>query len=533
MDLRRQLAVLRSWARWIVLGTVLAAVAAFGASQVLPRVYEADTRILVGQALESSSPNVDQFQSAQNLARTYAEIASSRTLLQRVMDSVGIDGPVEGFARRIVISTSVDQPFVDVLARGDTPEEAATIANTLATELLSLAGTVASQGDVVLDFIDDDLAAIQAQVVDIREEIAELVAGPRTVVNEDRLLVLEDRLVRLLGTYAALIQARTGSDSNRLTVIDEAVPPLEAASPRPLLNTVLAGIIGLLLIIAVAFVWETLDDRLRTAEDVERVTGLGVLARIVKMPGERGRKEIYRLATLLYPRSPVAEAFRTLRTNLEFAALDERYRSIVVTSAAAHEGKTVVAANLAIAYAQNGRSVILVDADLRQPAVHGMFGLYNELGLTDLARSEELAIDEVLQATEVPGLRILTAGTIPANPAELLGSQRNKGLMARLVSVADHVVIDTAPVGVVTDAALLAADADATVLVVRESFASERVIRRGRDALAAVNAHVVGVVLNFVRPRAGESEPYFGTYTDDRPGTPDARGAASPAGRSR
>ena len=140
----------------------------------------------------------------------------------------------------------------------------------------------------------------------------------------------------------------------------------------------------------------------------------------------------------------------------------------------------------------------------------------------------------MLQATEVPGLKVLTAGTIPGNPAELLGSLRIKNLLASLQGQADHIVIDTAPVGVVTDAAVLAAYADATVFVVRESFSSERVVRRGRDALASVNAHVVGAVLTFVRPRAGEAEPYFATYVDDKTmhaDTPAAIPSASAAGQ--
>ena len=125
----------------------------------------------------------------------------------------------------------------------------------------------------------------------------------------------------------------------------------------------------------------------------------------------------------------------------------------------------------------------------------------------------------VLQATEVPGLRILTAGTIPGNPAELLGSQRIKSLLATLRAEAEHIVIDTAPVGVVTDAALLAADADATVLVVRESFSSERVVRRGRDALAAVNAHLVGVVLNWMPYQLPGWVSRALTRTPDEPAT--------------
>lgn len=528
MDLRRQIGVLRSWAALIIVGTVVTAIVAFAIGSVVPKVYQTDARLLVGQALESSTPNVDQFATAQSLAATYGELASSRRVLEPVLAKLGLDDTLDAFRERIAISTQERQPFIDIVASGATPEEAKAIVDGIAAELVAISKAVVEEPTDVSSFNEEDLDLIRSQIVETRDELGGLVeiVNP-TVTQQDRIDILQTRLLSLRSAYAALLQATPDPQSNRLTVIDGGDLALLPTSPSPMFTLVLGALLGLLATIAAVFVWETIDDRVRSADDVERVTDLGVIGRVLKMPGDRGRGEIYRLATLLYPRSPAAEAFRALRTNLEFAALDQRYRTIVVTSAAAHEGKTVVAANLAIAYAQGGKQVILVDADLRLPGVQLMFGLDDTIGLTDLARSEAPALDEVLHATEVPGLRILTAGTIPPNPAELLGSQRMKALIARLLDAADVLVFDTAPVGVVTDAALLAADADATILVVRESFASERVVRRGREALAAVNANVAGVVLNFVRPRSGEADPYFGGYLDTGAETPDVHAAAS------
>lgn len=515
MDLRRQLGVLRSWAALIIVGTVIAAVVAFAIGSVMPKVYETDARLLVGQALESSTPNIDQFATAQSLAATYGELASSRRVLEPVLARIGLNETLDTFRERISIRTQERQPFIDIVATGSTPEEAKAIVDGISAELVAISKAVVEEPTDVSSFNEEDLDLIRSQIVDTRDEVERLVeiANP-SVAQQDRIDTLQTRLLALRSAYAALLQATPDPQSNRLTVIDDGDVATNPTSPSPIFTLVLGALLGLLATVAAVFVWETIDDRVRSADDVERVTDLGVIGRVLKMPGDRGRGEIYRLATLLYPRSPAAEAFRALRTNLEFAALDQRYRTIVVTSAAAHEGKTVVAANLAIAYAQGGKQVILVDADLRLPGLQLMFGLDDTIGLTDLARSDAPSLDTALHATEVPGLRILTAGTIPPNPAELLGSQRMKALIVRLLDAADVLVIDTAPVGVVTDAALLAADADATVLVVRESFASERIVRRGREALAAVNAHVAGVVLNFVRARSGEADPYFGAYLD-------------------
>jgi len=530
LDLRRQIAVLRSWGRWIALGVVLAAVAAFLVSQILPKVYEADTRLLVGQALQSSRPDVDQFQSAMNLSQTYAEIAGSRSLLSKVRDDAGIDEPIEVFRKRITVVTGAQQPFIDVFATGDDPEQAASLAASVAAELLRIAATVGSQEDPVLDFVGEDLAAIQDQIVEIRAEIAGLVAIPtRTAAQEVRLQLIEAGLTDLRGTYASLLALTDRNQSNRLTIIDPAVAPVAPASPRPLLNTVIAAILGLLVMIGVAFVWDTLDDRLRSADDVERATGLSTLGVIMHMPGDRNRKSFYRLATLLYPRSPAAEAFRSLRTNLDFSSLDEQLRTLLITSSGPSEGKTVVASNIAVAYAQGGRRVILVDADLRRPAVHEMFGLRNVRGLTDLARDEDLKVADVIHATEDPNLSIITAGTIPANPAELIGSHRMQETLERIREATDLVIIDTAPVGAVTDAAVLATDADATILVIRGQRTSERLARRGREALAKVNAHVVGAVLNDVTLQSGDAMPYYGLYVDDAPA---AGSIADPEGRA-
>jgi hypothetical protein len=241
--------------------------------------------------------------------------------------------------------------------------------------------------------------------------------------QQTRLDVLESRLVSLRATYAALLQNATTVAANRVSVIDPAVPPLEASSPRVVLNTVLAGILGILLAIGVVYLLEHIDDRMKSAEHVETVTGVPNLGTVLRMPGPVDREPFYRMATLLYPRSPAAEAFRTIRTNIEFASIDKPFRTIVVTSAAPGEGKTVTASNLAVAFAQSGRRTILVDADLRRPGVHDMFSQTNGAGLTDLVHSDTIRVEDVLRPTDNPNLWS-SPGIVPPNPAELLGSGR-------------------------------------------------------------------------------------------------------------
>jgi capsular exopolysaccharide synthesis family protein len=174
-----------------------------------------------------------------------------------------------------------------------------------------------------------------------------------------------------------------------------------------------------------------------------------------------------------------------------------------------------VAGNLAVAFAQAGRRTVLVDADLRRPGLHNLFSVPNAMGLTDMVLSDGMGVANVAHDTDEPNLRILTSGAVPANPAELLGSQRMALIIQRILTDADLVILDTPPIGVVTDAALVAARTDATVLIVNPDRSSERVVRKARAALAQVNARVVGAVLNNVSRRDAQANPYYGLYRGD------------------
>jgi len=203
------------------------------------------------------------------------------------------------------------------------------------------------------------------------------------------------------------------------------------------------------------------------------------------------------LITLTAPRSPAAEAYRTLRTSLEFSSLDRPLRSLLVTSPAADEGKSATLANLAVVMAEGGRKVILVDGDLRRPALHRIFGASNERGLSDLILQEGDLDAVPLQDTGVPGLHLLTSGQMPQNETAsvLLGSARMGALVTALTGQADLVLFDAPPVIAVTDAVLLAARVDGTLLVIRAGSTQRDHVLRARALLDKVNAHLVGAAL--------------------------------------
>ncbi len=202
------------------------------------------------------------------------------------------------------------------------------------------------------------------------------------------------------------------------------------------------------------------------------------------------------LITVATPRSPISEAYRTLRTNLEFSSLDKPVKTMVVTSPGPEEGKSTTLANLAVTLAQAEKKVILVDCDLRRPSQHQIFGLKNGAGLTTMVVDDQAMTNPPLQETEVPGLWLLASGPLPPNPSELLGSRRMGEIIGLLAQRADIVLFDAPPIIAVTDAAVLSSKVDGVLLVINAGGTKRDHAQRAKALLEKVNAHLVGAVLN-------------------------------------
>jgi capsular exopolysaccharide synthesis family protein len=205
------------------------------------------------------------------------------------------------------------------------------------------------------------------------------------------------------------------------------------------------------------------------------------------------------LITVSTPRSPISEAYRTLRTNLEFSSLDRPVKTMVVTSSGPEEGKSTTLANLAVTLAQAEKKVILVDCDLRRPSQHQIFGLKNGVGLTTMVVDDEAMTTPPLQETQVPGLRLLPSGPLPPNPSELLGSRRMEEIIDILSQRADIVLFDAPPIIAVTDAAVLSSKVDGVLLVISAGGTKRDHAQKAKALLEKVNAHLVGAVLNNVK----------------------------------
>ncbi|MBM3460150.1 MAG: polysaccharide biosynthesis tyrosine autokinase, partial [Armatimonadetes bacterium] len=288
-------------------------------------------------------------------------------------------------------------------------------------------------------------------------------------------------------------------------VLEEARVPSEPVSQGRAQYLVAFAVMAAALGLGAALLQDHLDDRIRTPDDVERASQLVSLGHVPFLdPTESG------IVLDGSARSPVAEAYRALRASVDFAAMEGQVRRLLVTSPNKSEGKSVTSVNLAAAMAFNGKRVVLVDADLRRPSLHRVFGLSQERGLSQVLAGQ-LEVSEALQTTSRENLWVLTSGPLPHNPAELLGSPRLDQLLDCLAGIADFVILDSPPCLPVADPLVVASRVDAVLLVVHAGHTRRPALRHVRQLLQRAHARLLGVVMNRVEPgRRGDY--YYSSY---------------------
>lgn len=216
------------------------------------------------------------------------------------------------------------------------------------------------------------------------------------------------------------------------------------------------------------------------------------------------------LVTLIKPSSVISEEFRTLRTNIQFSMVDKQLSTLMFTSAAPGEGKTTVASNVAVVFASQGKRVLLVDADMRNPSVHRLFNFVNHRGLTNLLTEHKTTIQDVVHRTTKKNLFVLTCGLIPPNPSELLASKRMDQLIENMKKHFDLIIFDLPPILAVTDAQVMANKTDGTVFVIRDGVAEKQSLYKAKELLEHVHANVIGVVYNDKKREENPAYQYYG-----------------------
>jgi capsular exopolysaccharide synthesis family protein len=326
-------------------------------------------------------------------------------------------------------------------------------------------------------------------------------------------LALYQQIYSNLLSSLANVQLAKARSAPSISAVEAATPPAVPIQPKLLRNVLLGLIAGVMITVLTAFTLELLDDTIKTPEEVNqhlRLPVIGLIGEIEAIKGKNGAR-YSGIFVAENPLSPIAEAFRTLRANLDFASVDKPIKTLLITSVGPGEGKSTVAVNLAAIMAQRERKVILLDADLRRPTIHHYLGLSNRRGLTDLLREQTKAVD-VISSLGNPPIDVILSGDLPPNPTELLESEKMTRILAELKDEADIVIADSPP-AIVADPIALSAKMDGVLLIVEPGKTKIGAAQVLLEQLHRAGARIVGVVLNPVSHKRGHYYTKYHYYT--------------------
>jgi polysaccharide biosynthesis transport protein len=541
------------WRRaWLLLmAGLLGAAAGFLYSQAQTPMYSASMRVMALRPVQERSGELTYWMRNPEVAQTYAQLGQTAGFTQKTIERAGMLGFVSAFAmpesQFIVLSVQTANPQAavplleagfEVLAQEIIAMRATRYADVeagLETQLQALAADMAQTQEQInarqAALAEIELEKLEAAIFELESQLSAATPGSAQASQvQTRLLAARQqynnlfqtrrltnsrdpeivRLERTLGTYQALHNTLTINLQNArlstlppappLLKVDEPFEPLAPYSPRTRRNTVLAALAAFGLGLALVLALEYLSDTLKPGEALRQRLNRPVLGQIpVHVPGDL-------LPVEQDPRSPPAEAYRILRTNLAFSAVDAPMRILLVTSPGPGEGKSLLAVNLAAVFAQAGRRVLLVDANLRRPSVHRYLDLHNRWGVTDLIRNPESDLSDFLQehhGENRTDFDVLTSGMLPPNPLELLASARMGQILALALKRFDFLVLD-APALIVPEARVLAAASEGVLLVGQVQRTRVDAMRAALEQLAEIRARVPGLVLNKIPGQFGD-----------------------------
>lgn len=522
-DFHHYLGVLRR-RRWVVILTVLGVVAsALVFSLLQTPVYESHARVLI-------EPSQSLFQTG--LGADIIDASRIETEIQ-VMEGEQVRAAVReklGSAPKVSATVVGTTAVLDVAAESTRPADATSVANAYADAYVEYRRKRA------IDTLVVATEELQQRITDLDKEIAE--ANARAVAanppRPDRPTPQTPEQASLLGQRSAFkekfdqVQVDIALKNGGAQVVSRAGVPTSPIRPTTVRNVLVGLLVGLIVGVALAFATDQLDDSLKSKEDFQRAGGgLPVVGVIPRMSGWKNRAEP-RLVSLTEPSSPAAEAYRTLRTSIQFIGVDRSLRTLQVTSPTSGDGKTTTIANLAVSLARAGQRVTVMSCDLRRPRIHEFFDISNDApGFTSVvvgAASLSSALQDVGGNSQ---LRLLLSGPIPPNPSELLSSRRAAQVISALAGQSDVVLIDCPPVLPVTDAAVLSSHVDGTLLVATAGATTGKQLHRSVELLRQVDAPLVGLVMNEAPPEDAYGYGYGYYRYVERPAKAGRSAAAS------
>jgi non-specific protein-tyrosine kinase len=518
MELRQYIAIARRWVWLVVLGLVLGALLAFVNSRLTTRIYSASTTLLVSEARGNPTSDYTGLLTSERLAQTYSQMLRTSPVLNQVAANLKMPSGINGAVSVQIVNNT---QLIRLSVESADPQAASDIANEI-PKVFSVMNVAAQTSrfaasrqnlQAELANLDDEIAKIQSQIIDLRNTTGSGVEPMRAQLDSELAQLRQSRASVML-TYEQL-RVTEAQAVNNIVVVEPAIVPTVPIRPNTTSSTVLGGAVGLLLAVGLVFMLEYLDDTLKTPDDIAQHLGLTTLGTILRTRASERNKS---LVAIEQPKTPFAEAFRTLRTNIQFSSVDKPIKTVMVTSAGPGEGKSTLAANLAVVMAQSGLRTVLIDCDLRRPSIHKIFSLPNQQGITTALLHELTALNGEVRSMPVEHLRVIPSGPIPPNPSELVGSRRMTQLLDTLAGENDFVIIDSPPALAVTDASILARKVDGVILVIESGATRRTLALKAKAQLEQVGAHVLGATLNKLSARTGNEYYYYYThynYTSD------------------
>jgi polysaccharide biosynthesis transport protein len=529
MEINAYLRPLIRWWRLIVIVTMLAFIASGISTLFQPEVYVSRTTLVIGTTILDPNPDSGQIFIAQQLASIYADMARREPIQHATMDALGIDW-LPYYQSQVITGTQM----VQISVTDTIPQRAQIIADELARQLMlqspAIGGTEVGTRQ---DFIRQQLSSLQFQIEDTQKRIEELQASLAGLNSASQIANIEreireqtDKLNRLRENYAGFLANSQEGALNILSVVEPANLPTRSIGTNRFLIIALAGLVGFSLGAGAAYLLEYLDRTVKTTHDVERIFNLPVIGYISELK-EKASKPTYVVEN---PNSILAENFRLLRSNIEFFQVSRPIKTILITSPNQGNGKTVVATNLALSISQGEQEVVLVDADLRRPAVHKALDMVMEPGLSDLIRNKA-DIDGVVRNWYGGDMKVITTGHVPPNITEVVGSRRIGSVLGDLRERFEMVIIDAPPL-IIADSYNLASRVDGVILILEPGQTTEEQARAIKEQLNRSNAHLLGIVFNKVSEQSAHSyfdyqyrslysSKYYGDYISTADREPD------------
>jgi capsular exopolysaccharide synthesis family protein len=518
MEVKDFFAPLLRWWHLILASVFIAGTFSLVAALQQPPVYRTKATLMIGRAIQDPNPEYYSFYSSQQLAATYADIAMRQIVQDGAMKTLGLT-----WLPAYTVSPVPNTELLEIVVQDTDPVRVQAVANELANQLILQSPTNQAESQSRQDFINQRLNTLEVKInetqaeLDARQlELDNLTSARQISDLQNQISTLQNKLDTLNYNYTSLLSNTAQGAQNTLAIIEPANLPAAPVGPNRMMTVFTSIVAAFVLAAGAAYLLVYLDNTIKSPEEIKRLTNLSTLGAIPLIPGGNGSEK---LITLREPRSPVAEAYRSLRTGVQFSTIDRpESTAIQITSSNPSEGKSITSANLAVVIAQAGLRVLLIDSDLRRPAVHKVFGTDNRRGFTDLLRSlrnqdfdETLdgLLKDLVRPTLVEGLSVLTSGPIPPNPSELLGSNTHRQLLQALRTHYDYIVMDSPPVLIVTDAMVLSTQVDGTILVIDAEATQRNQLKQAAERLKEVNANVLGVVVNRLHPK----QDGFGAYS--------------------